>query len=446
MSRPTRSTILEFGVATLLFTLISVLSWYAQKITLIRFWDSDEYYWMTYNMATHQPVRASAPWVYRILIPWLASFPFRYLLTRGYPYSVIAYPYYAINVTAALVTTYLLIVWLRKFVESRSVRLLVVALFLAEWHGPARFVHFYPIYVDPPFMVFLLGGLMLIDNSREDAPERISPLLTLICVLGTLCRETMILIPLTFIVAHNPFTAGPRGWNWRRDLPPVGAPLVSSLLALAFAHVVVAPKSPYSATEAVLRMSRQKPVFTWALAWFITFGPGVVAVICADGKGALQFLKHRPHLAFYLSACGLLGFFGGTDTERVLFWALPVVYVLAARAAEQRWTILKSGLLLTVLGLAQGVSERVLWSIPDVLTSPTAFRDAGSLRPSVFAALNRTIVMDDYYWNLWSFFGSRRWHALLLAYDVLFVVAIVAWTRRRAESGVTAPLRAASHL
>ena len=172
----------------------------------------------------------------------------------------------------------------------------------------------------------------------------------------------------------------------------------------------------------------------------------VVAVICADGKGALQFLKHRPHLAFYLSACGLLGFFGGTDTERVLFWALPVVYVLAARAAEQRWTILKSGLLLTVLGLAQGVSERVLWSIPDVLTSPTAFRDAGSLRPSVFAALNRTIVMDDYYWNLWSFFGSRRWHALLLAYDVLFVVAIVAWTRRRAESGVTATLRAASHL
>ena len=130
----------------------------------------------------------------------------------------------------------------------------------------------------------------------------------------------------------------------------------------------------------------------------------------------------------------------------MLFWALPVVYVLAARAAEQRWTILKSGLLLTVLGLAQGVSERVLWSIPDVLTSPTAFRDAGSLRPSVFAALNRTIVMDDYYWNLWSFFGSRRWHALLLAYDVLFVVAIVAWTRRRAESGVTATLRAASHL
>src|SRR5207249_8458373 len=68
--------------------------------------------------------------------------------------------------------TYLLIVWLRTFVESRSVRLLVVALFLAEWHGPARFVHFYPIYVDPPFMVFLLGGLMRSEEHTSELQSR----------------------------------------------------------------------------------------------------------------------------------------------------------------------------------------------------------------------------------------------------------------------------------
>ena len=38
--------------------------------------------------------------------------------------------------------------------------------------------------------------------------------------------------------------------------------------------------------------------------------------------------------------------------------------------------------------------------------------------------------MDDCYSNLWSFFGSRPWHALLLAYDVIFVAGIVVWMRR----------------
>ena len=44
--------------------------------------------------------------------------------------------------------------------------------------------------------------------------------------------------------------------------------------------------------------------------------------------------------------------------------------------------------------------------------------------------LNRVVVMDDCYSNLWSFFGSRPWRALLLAYDVIFVAGIVVWMRR----------------
>ena len=429
-----RSTIRECGIATLLFAAISAASLYAQKITLIRYWDSDEYYWMTYDMATHQPILASAPWVYRVLIPWLASLPTRYFLARGYSYTVIAYPYYVVNVAAALVATWLLIVWLRRFVESRGIRLIVVALFLCAWHGPARFVYFYPMYVDPPFIVCLLGGLVLIEASRQQGPARISPLLTAVCVLGTLCRESMILIALTFIVARNPWSAGPRSWRWRRDLPAVGAPLAASLLALGLAHAVVSPKFPYSATDAALLMIRQKPAFTWVLAWFITFGPAVVALIAVDWRGALDWLRQRPEFAFYLAACGALGFIGGTDTERLLFWALPIVFALAARAMERHRYVLTNASLAATLVLSQIVSARLLWPIPDVLTSETALRDVPSLGGRVYAALNRVVVIDDYYWNLWSYFGSRPWHALLLAYDVIFVIAIVAWTRRRAKS------------
>jgi len=435
MARPTRSTLFEIGAAILLFTVVSVATLYQQKITLIRYWDSDEYYWMTYNMATRQPIRASAPWVYRIGVPWVASLPFRYLLTRGYPYWTIKYPYYIMNVSAALATTLLLIVWLRRFVDSVVIRLLVVLMFLVEWHGPVRFVYFYPVYVDPVFIVFLLGGLMLIEHSRGHSPGRVSPLLAVVCALGTLCRESMIVVALAFIVAHNPFSA-PTRTAWRRDLVAAAAPLVASLLAIVFAHAIVTPKAPYSATAEALRVSTEKPLFTWALAWFLTFGPGVAAVIAYDGRAALQFLRQRPYLAFYLIACGLLGFAGGTDTERVLFWALPVVYVLAARAVERDWPVLKSGPLPIVLLAAQMISARVLWPIPDVLTSPMAFGDVTRLGPRVYSALNRVVVIDDYYWNLWSYFGSRRWHALLLAYDVAFAIAIVVWMRWRATGSI----------
>jgi hypothetical protein len=431
MERPARSAFGELAVATLLFAIVSLASWPLQKITLIRYWDSDEYYWMTYNLATGQPIRASAPWVYRIGVPWLASIPSRVLLRIGYPYYTLAYPYYVINIASALATAWLLILWLRRFTASPAVRLLMVALFLVAWHGPARFVYFYPMYVDSPFILCLLAGLLIVDDSRRGSLARASLLLTALSFAGTFCRESMILIPLTFIVAHNPLAPAASARRMR-DAFWLLLPLVASIAALVATHVLASPKAPYSTLDAALLVIRQKPAFTWALAWFITFGPAVAAVIWFDRARARDWLRERPELAFYLAACGVLGFIGGTDTERLLFWALPVVYTLAARAIERHRAVLAGGALAAVLIASQLVSARVFWPIPDVLTSPTALRDVPSFGARVYAALNRIVVMDDYYWNLWSFFGSRPWHAVLLAYDLVFVAGVVWWMGRRA--------------
>ncbi len=421
----------EFAAATLLFVVVSVVSWYFQKTVLIRYWDSDEYYWMTYYLATDQPIQASAPWVYRVGVPWLASFPSRFLLRAGYPYYTIAYPYYAINIAATLATVCLLICWLRRFVESSAVRLVIVALFLTAWHGPARFLYFYPMYVDPPFILCLLAGLMLIDGTRNAPVPRAALLLGILSAAATLCRESGLLIPLTFIVARSPLASGRRVTNGIGEAMWLALPLATGLAALLFTHVITMPKASYSTLEAALTVTRQKPVFTWVLAWFFTFGPAVVAVVVHDHVRALRWLRERPEWAFYLVACGVLAFFGGTDTERLLFWTLPIVYVLAARAIEHHWTVLTGGALAAILVLSQAVSARLFWPIPDVLTSPTALRDVPSLAARLYAALNRVVVMDDYYWNLWSFFGSRPWHAALLVYDILFVLLIVQWMRRR---------------
>jgi hypothetical protein len=428
---PRNAPAAEFGYALLMFAAVSVFSYVTQKITLIRFWDSDEYYWMTYNMATRQPIRAAAPWVYRVAIPWIASIPSRWLLERGYSYTALAYPYYVINIAAAMASTLLLVVWLRRFVGSPAIRLVLVAAFLGEWHGPARFVYFYPIYVDPAFLLCLLGGLVLVEASLDRPSWRATAIVTTVCGLGTLCRESMILVAATFFIAH---IRRPEGRRSLSSVAVLAAPLGTSVLAFAWAHSLVVSRIPYSAYDAALLVVQQKPVFTWVLAWFITFGPGVIAVACLDARGALAWLRERPHLAFFLAGSALLSFVGGTDTERILFWALPIVYVLAGRSLERNWPAIASAPILVVLAVAQVVSERLLWPVPAVLLNATPFNDIPSVFRRAYEALNRMIVVDTYYWNLWSFFGSRGWHAVLLAFDIVFVAAMALWVRRRAKA------------
>jgi hypothetical protein len=426
MTGKARTAALEFGAIALLFLVVSALSAFYQRVTLLRYWDADEYYWMAVLMQKDAPVIGSAPWVYRIGTPWLASFAPK-------PRIANAVPFFVINIASAIASALLLAIWLRRFVRSSFVRVLLVVLFIAAWHAPTRFVYYYPMYVDPLFIAFMMLGVLLVDATRHGAPERAAPVLTLVSFLGTLCRESMLLVPLAFLCVHNPLSAGKGRWRPVRDTVAALAPLAASVLALAYVRAVAFPTEPYSASAEALAMVRKKPVFTWILAWFITFGPGVLAVICFDGRRARRFLQERPHLAFHLAACGLLGFFGGTDTERILIWSMPVIYALAGQALERHAAILKNAPLVIVLVIAQAVSARIFWPIPSPKYDPQPFAELPSLPAKVYDALNRLIVMDTYNLNMWSYFGSRPWHAVLLAYDVLFVVAIVAWLRMRAR-------------
>jgi hypothetical protein len=51
----------------------------------------------------------------------------------------------------------------------------------------------------------------------------------------------------------------------------------------------------------------------------------------------------------------------------------------------------------------------------------------------LYAALNRLFVIDDFYWNLWSYFGSQSFHAALLVLYFCFSALLMLWIYR-AES------------
>jgi hypothetical protein len=105
------------------------------------------------------------------------------------------------------------------------------------------------------------------------------------------------------------------------------------------------------------------------------------------------------------------------------------VYVLTARAVERHRAAFRSVALVVVLATAQVVSERVFWPIPAQGAAITSISNNRSFTEWVFDAVNRLVVIDTYYSNLWSYWGSRPWHYVLLAYDLAFVVFIGAWIR-----------------
>src|SRR5262249_13799960 len=135
----------------------------------------------------------------------------------------------------------------------------------------------------------------------------------------------------------------------------------------------------------------------------------------------------------YLVACAVLAYVGGHDTERYLLWAAPVVYVLVGLALERHRAALSSAWLIAVLVAAQAVSGRGFWAIPSPSGAVTAFSDLAGVPAKLYSVLDRLFVIDDFHWNLWSNFGSRPFHWLLLAVYGAFSLAMAAWLRARSR-------------
>jgi hypothetical protein len=163
---------------------------------------------------------------------------------------------------------------------------------------------------------------------------------------------------------------------------------------------------------------------------FISFGP-MIAVVLYDWRATLAFLKQRADLAVLPVLCIGLAYVGGHDTERYFFWAMPVIYLLIAQSMQRQYRVVSSVAVATVLIAGQLLAQRVFWAVPDPGTAVTPLADVGGLA-RVYAIANRVFVIDDFHWNLWSNFGSRRFHLVQLAFYLTLSAAILLMMRRRA--------------
>jgi hypothetical protein len=406
---------IELIVLAMLFAITAWSAARMQHVTVTRYWDGDEYYVMTEQIAAFQWPHSAAPFVYRIATPWLVA--------RIWPGNIVT-GFRTVNLAAAAAAAVLLLVWLRRFVVERWARLVAVSLFILEWHGPTRFVAYYPVYVDPLVFPFLIGGLILIDEiqARKGVDDAgLLWALTAVTLFGTLCREVMVVIPLALLCARGPRRFAPLRWM----------PLSATALVVVVTRLLLHPRLQFSWVETAFFHIRHKPAYTWILAWFVTFGP-VLLVVFYDWRRAGRTLAERPYQAVYLLLFGVLAYIGGHDTERYLFWSMPVVYLLIAQALVTHRKALDSTYLVSALAIAQIVSARLLWSIPSPSLAVASMSEMPTLGAKIYSTLDRLFVIDDFHWNLWSNFGSRPFHALLLALYLGFSAAMIGWIHFRA--------------
>ncbi len=380
------------------------------------------------------PIDAQIPGGNRVATPWLAA-TLRPAVSRAMPRfdkkveeasgMLGVTPFLLINIVASAAATLLLLLYLRRFIDSVVVRVGLVIAWAAMWHAPVRWVYFYPVNVDALFMTALIGGLLIIEAWRDRSPLVASLLLAPVVFVGTLVKETMVLVPIAFGIAQVVAT-----WRDRRvdRLIASAVPVIALALALLFVRSIVLPAPGHQKWLEIDYILRNKPVWTWVLGWFFTFGPPVIALIVVGWREAWDFLWTRPEIAGHLAACAVLGYAAGTgsDTERLLALGTPAVYVIAGQAiAPRRFVLARMPVLLAMMVVVQMASSRTLWPIPVGVDRATRISDVEVGWSAIPALADKFLVIHNYYSNLWSFFGSRPVHAATLAFDLALTLVIV---------------------
>jgi hypothetical protein len=408
-----RSTILELAIVCAAFLAMTLA--FAKFQKQISFnggkgWEGVGYYTLAEQFASGAPLATEGPYVYRLATPWLAAKIAPHDLFRGFK---------IVNVTANAVGVLMLWFWLRRHIGSASVRVLLVVLYLIQWDAPTRWIWFYPAHTDPWLYVTLFGGLLLVDHYRANPTKKLWIALCALSVVGVLNREVAMLVPLALLFAGNPVQpamgiALPR---WRDAVP-----MALGLATFAVLKLSVQQTDSYSFVGTVIDFLYGKGIGSYVHAWCLAFGP-VLFLVLYDWRSAGKFLWGRQDMLAYFAACAIFGYIGGTDTERLLYWSVPVTYVLLGRAMESHRPALSWVPLVLILATGQILSARLLFTTPDY--------DPNRPVPAHTFPVLTPFGSNVPFLDLFSYHGFRVKEAISLAQFAVFGAGVLAMMRRR---------------
>jgi len=378
-------------------------------------WDGVSYYGVAEQLSQGQLPEEQAPFVYRIGTPFLAALFFKHNLLLGFK---------VVNIIASIVAVALFVVWLRLYISNWKIRTLLVILFITQWHAPMRYAYFMPVETHSWLFVFLLAGLIVIHKAKTRRTPIVICTLCLITLVGVFFRETAILVPIALLFAANPFKYENCSLSSVRigKRPPLifFIPLLLGIIGIATVHLIASQTNDYSYMTEAARWAYNKPLLTYVLAWFIAFGP-ITIVLVYDWRRALTFLGDHQFQLLDLILIAVLAWIGGGDTEKFVYWSMPVIYLLIGRALENNASLLRSPLFIAVLGLSQCISQRLIWTTPD-------YPGVSSHSLPILTPVGSNVPFLD----LWSIWGSRLVEGVSLLQYLFLGLLLLVWLNYRA--------------
>ncbi|MBM4310890.1 MAG: hypothetical protein FJ119_08090 [Deltaproteobacteria bacterium] len=310
----------------------------------------------------------------------------------------------------------LFVFWLRLYLNLWITRTSLTACFLLMWHGPVRFVYYYPALTDPWLIVFLLAGLIGISKTQKNPTLTNICLIGLIVLIGIVFREVVLIIPICFLFATNPIPLSFKKIALKSPAPSFFAGIAILILCyMVFYSILqtIPSTSPtFSFIKTTLYNIKTQSLPTYVLACFITYGPVVVFLIY-NWRCSLGFLMKNQFMFVYIVMIAVLAWIGGSDIERFLLWGFPVVYLLIGKSVEEN-PVLLSPAPFAVFLIAQGLAMRIFWIIPDY---PNDF-------PSSFPILTVPSSACQYF-DLYSSYRSIP--MIIFAQYLVLMVVLLIW-------------------
>jgi hypothetical protein len=390
-------------------------------------WDGKQYYAVAKAFAAGQTPKAEPPFVYRPAAPFLAALVNSKDMVSGFK---------MVNLSASALTVVLFAFWLRLYIQTPTVRVLLVLLYLLAFHGPVRYLHWYWVTTDGLTHLGVMTGMLLLHYAERLRSLTAAACLTGFAVVAIPVRELMIIFPCALLFTRNnvKIDAGLAMPLRLKRLPSAWfvLPIMAALGVIwIIAHSVIRVPAQYTFQGHISTMLYTKSLVPYVHGWFIAFGPVLVLGLWKARECVKYLWKHQAQCAVFV-AISVLGWIAGTDTERFLYWTFPITYVIIGRILERNLWLVGYPLLLTALGVAQAIAHRVFWVLPEYPLPPQKTW-------VLFTMLGNRID----YLNLWSWFVERRLGIISLVEYVLLMAALLLWLRI-AESRSRLPGTAAS--